>query len=296
LASGATARVRLADLTDKNGTRLVACKDYNESFIGTSKQQIMREIHICRTINSPRFPRFEKVYIPNEREIAILMEPCDFSLHHFLNKNRHQISAAEQLRFISEIAEGLEILHQYDILHRDVKPANILLKWEHDRYYVKLTDFGAARSMAAGAIPTIGPVGTAGFMAPELFGANRYQLKPAVDIFGFAMTIMEILGYSFSQDQAADIPDDIRSHSDMTNAHLLMKWRELITRPNPTSPSKWRPEIPGDELSLALASLIQECWDVDPQRRPSARMINIFCESLLTNARFITPASSSNSP
>jgi hypothetical protein len=293
LASGATAKVRLADLTDDRGTRPVVCKEYHESFIISSRQQIMREIDICQRINSPRFPRFEKVFMPSVHEITILMEPCDFSLDRYLKELGHSLPPIEKLRLFIEIAEGLEILHQNEILHRDVKPANILLKWEGGRYYVKLTDFGASRSMAAGAVPTFGAVGTAGYMAPELFAVQRYQLTSAIDIFAFAMTMLEILnpGYSFRTDPAAQIPANLRGHEHLIISHLNLKWTELITKSSPV----WRPAIPVDDLSLAMAPLIQECWDAESKRRPSARMIRLFCESVKNNPHVIQPVDASSS-
>jgi serine/threonine protein kinase len=245
------------------------------------------------------------------------MEYCDCSLRSYLNKVGSQLPSGEQLRIGTEIAEGLQILHQHEIIHRDLKADNVLLKIEAGQYCVKLTDFGTARSMTTGAIATIGSVGTPGFMAPELFEDRGYHLSPAIDIFSWAMTMLEILDptYVFARDPAAGgIPAELQKLNPQEFARrLLVRWQELITRPKQqqqqeqysasahgTAASsedtvtetmgRWRPELPDDPLSEALRPLINECWHAKPRRRPSARLIRIFLEAMTNNPAVNPPS------
>jgi serine/threonine protein kinase len=180
------------------------------------------------------------------------------------------MSPEEKLRIILEIAAALSILHKQQILHRDLKASNILLTGNLE---VKLADFGFSRAFDEATVG-MSLVGTPGWMAPELFSATGYALSPAVDMFAFAMTIFEILDPAFVFQFTAD------------------SWKTSITQRKP----KWRPAIPPDALSQALAPLLKECWHANPARRPSAHFVHIFCQQLVEKFPPPSAAGPSNAP
>lgn len=94
--------------------------------------------------------------------------------------------AALAIRFIQQAAAGLHFLHSCSIVHRDVKPSNLLLD-RHDT--VKVGDFGFAREFDR---TTTHLGGTPGYAAPEQFNEGK-NLNAATDVFGLAVTAYEIL-------------------------------------------------------------------------------------------------------
>lgn len=83
-------------------------------------------------------------------------------------------------RYVADVADGLLLLHAKGIIHRDVKPANILFDPETGE--ALLTDFGIAAHLA-----DLGTAaGTPRFMAPE---AHQGEMSPALDVFGLAATL-----------------------------------------------------------------------------------------------------------
>jgi serine/threonine protein kinase len=83
-------------------------------------------------------------------------------------------------RYVADVADGLLLLHAKGVVHRDVKPANILFDPETGE--ALLTDFGIAAHLA-----DLGTAaGTPRFMAPE---AHRGELSPALDVFGLSATL-----------------------------------------------------------------------------------------------------------
>ena len=87
---------------------------------------------------------------------------------------------AAAARYIADIADGLSLLHTKDVIHRDVKPANILLDTDIDE--ALLTDFGiAARLADPGTI-----AGTPRYMAPEAF---QGEVSPALDVYALAASL-----------------------------------------------------------------------------------------------------------
>jgi tRNA A-37 threonylcarbamoyl transferase component Bud32 len=87
-------------------------------------------------------------------------------------------------RYVADVAEGLAEVHAHGILHRDVKPANIL--WDSQRDEALLADFG----IAAYADQALGIAGTVGYLAPELLTARA---SAGSDVFALAATLYHLL-------------------------------------------------------------------------------------------------------
>ncbi len=111
------------------------------------------------------------------------------SLSGLLEADRFQdLGAGGMLRFIEQVADGLSCAHQRGIVHRDVKPANILLT--ADRIPVpKLSDFGISGSIGLAAEA----IGTPLYMAPEQRRSGTAATKPQVDIYAFGKVVWECL-------------------------------------------------------------------------------------------------------
>jgi eukaryotic-like serine/threonine-protein kinase len=93
------------------------------------------------------------------------------------------------------VAEGLAFAHERGLVHRDVKPQNVLLSSEGE---VKVTDFGIARSLHVehGVTQTGTVLGTSEYLAPEQAGGS--PVSPATDIYSLGVVLWELL--------AGDVP------------------------------------------------------------------------------------------
>jgi serine/threonine-protein kinase len=103
-----------------------------------------------------------------------------------------QLPLAEALRITLEVAEALSYAHSQGVVHRDVKPENILLEHGH----AMVTDFGLAKALTeAGGkklTDTGITVGTPAYMSPEQ-GAGSKQLDPRSDLYSLATVLYEML-------------------------------------------------------------------------------------------------------
>ncbi|WP_067562803.1 serine/threonine-protein kinase [Nocardia acidivorans] len=111
-----------------------------------------------------------------------------------IRRNPEGVPPAQAVRIITEVARGLDAAHHNGLLHRDVKPANILLETrsgETDLAYI--SDFGVARSMAESeALTEAGAVlATLDYAAPELLAGETVDER--VDVYALGCTIFELL-------------------------------------------------------------------------------------------------------
>jgi serine/threonine-protein kinase len=140
----------------------------------------------------------------------IVMEYYDGRTLEQLMKERPGLPPEIAIRILLEVAYGLEAAHALDIVHRDVKPANIILT---NQGGVKIADFGLARkSDSMTMITQHGKVvGTPAYMSPEQ-AAGR-PVGPASDIFSFGVVAYELLSRRkpFDGQSYADVLEKIQT-------------------------------------------------------------------------------------
>jgi protein kinase-like protein len=142
------------------------------------------------------------------------------------------------------LAEALEHAHERSIVHRDVKPANVLIDKENRPL---LTDFGLAKDLSAGeGLTQEGQwVGTPGYMPPEQASGDLRRIDRKSDVYGLGGTLYALLTG--------------RPPFETKTAHETLK---AIQETRPTPPSSLRPDVSPD-----LEAVILKCLEKQPEAR-----------------------------
>ena len=105
-----------------------------------------------------------------------------------------KVSDSDKVKLMLDIAKGVDYLHKINVIHRDVKPSNILLAG--DPVSAKLTDFDFSKFLGAGQSTMTTKVGTEAFKAPEFFfrtDDGKLKYKRSVDIFAAGLTFLAMI-------------------------------------------------------------------------------------------------------
>jgi serine/threonine protein kinase len=143
------------------------------------------------------------------------------------------------MRLVGQIASALAMMHQQGMVHRDIKPQNVLV-WHPDfsDEHAFLTDFGIAKALGETlGLTKMGPIGTLGYMAPEL---RRWEtVTPACDQYSLACLTYELLSgrLPFSEDAIdGDPPEPIQLHAQVSSKLQAALGRALLSEPTDRFP------------------------------------------------------------
>ena len=235
LGAGGMATVYLAH--DLRHDRLVALKVVKPEIVATVGAD--RFVNEIRTIAHLRHPHILPLFDSGRVDAALfyVMPYIDGESLRARLRREGQLSLGDTMTILRELADALAYAHAQNVVHRDIKPDNVLLAGRH----VFLADFGIARALEAGASfdqtmtqrSTI--LGTPTYMSPEQAAGSH--LDHRTDIYAFGVLAYEMLtgGPPFTGNTAAVV----------MAAHLTALPDPLVAR---------RPDVPP-----ALAALVMKC-------------------------------------
>ena len=107
---------------------------------------------------------------------------------------REGLGRPELLRLMIQVAQALHAAHQGRVIHRDIKPGNILVERSETGLHPFICDFGLAKDLLTpGFTESLAQMGTLGFMAPEQARGDHALISPGTDVFGVGATLYAML-------------------------------------------------------------------------------------------------------
>jgi serine/threonine protein kinase len=190
-------------------------------------------------------PRIVPIYEIGERDGA-----CYYSMKFIEGGQLDKIIGSSPMpgrkaaELMAKLAHTLDHAHQHGVLHRDVKPGNILLDAKGEPH---LTDFGLARLVETESTVTrtLEVLGTPSYMAPEQAAGNNSQLTSATDVYGLGAVLYQLL----------------TGHPPFAGGTTYETVR-MVLETQPRQPRLWNPKVDRDLETICL-----KCLEKEPARR-----------------------------
>ena len=160
------------------------------------------------------------------------------------------MSIRQAVELIAKVARTVHYAHEHGILHRDIKPGNILLDAKGEPH---LTDFGLARLVESESTitRTVEVLGTPSYMAPEQAAGNNTKLTNATDVYGLGAILYQLL----------------TGHPPFAGG-TTYETIKLLLETEPRPPRLWNAKVDRD-----LSTICLKCLEKDPQRRYSSALV-----------------------
>ncbi len=244
------------EAVQKGTRRRVALKivSTTQQASSAATQLFLREASVLSQLKHKRIVEFYEMGMA-AGQIFLAMEYVEtIDLREYLAEHPADVQQAYCCGIICQVLEALKYTHDQGLVHRDIKPQNVLVSRAERKLRTKLADFGLAKYVeTAGfsAMTSDGETrGTLTFMAPEQFSNSRYAKAPC-DIYAAGATLYYFL--------AGEYPYDFGSSRSIYDV-----CRTVLDTP-PVPLHHRRPDVPGE-----LAQVIDRALSKDPAKRYTA--------------------------
>jgi serine/threonine-protein kinase len=229
---------------DTQHERTVALKVLSEDLAADVgyRERFRREAHLAAALNEPHIVPIHRygeidgrlfldMRLVRGRDVAAVLS------------DDGPMAPERAVSVISQVARALDAAHAEGLVHRDVKPSNILLTGEGDDEFAYLVDFGIARSTTDAQGPALTQTGQAvgsfEYMAPERF--LEREIDRRVDVYALGCVLFECL--------TGRRPFTNKGIAGLMYAHLHIE---------PPAPSSVRPELPGPLDAVVLKAMAKD--------------------------------------
>ncbi|KAL3514960.1 hypothetical protein ACH5RR_021862 [Cinchona calisaya] len=202
------------------------------------QKEFAQEVYIMRKVRHKNVVQFIGACTRPPNLCIVTEFMSGGSVYDYLHKQKGAFKLPSLLRVAIDVSKGMNYLHQNNIIHRDLKAANLLMD---ENEVVKVADFGVARVKAQTGVMTA-ETGTYRWMAPEVIEHKPYDHK--ADVFSFGIVVWELLTGKLPYEYLTPL-----------QAAIGVVQKGL----RPTIPKQTHPK---------LVELLERCWQQDTTLRP----------------------------
>lgn len=201
----------------------------------SAKERLRREVMALQTLNHPSIIRIYDLHDEGHWSFMIMDYIDGGTLDQYVARHG-PLTQDTAKAFGRHIAEALVLAHRHGILHRDVKPQNMMITSDH---HAVLTDFGSAKIEGQATVTATGAyVGTMDYLAPEVFDGNRPDGRS--DIYSLGISLYFALTGTLPDGPSKHMPPTPQEggfHPSHTGLSISPEFDHIIARATAAAPS-----------------------------------------------------------
>ena len=255
-----------------------AIKKIDDIESNSDVKRVIREIMVLKAFNHENLLTLKAIFLEEKDkffDVYLVTDLMDFDMFKVIRKGRKELTGEHIQYIMYQVFLGMYVLHQNNIVHRDIKPNNILL---NDSCDLKICDFGFAREVQDDPDMDITEyVVTRYYRAPEIM-LNSRKYGSEVDIWSIGCTFFELLdckilfGGTKNYIQLLDKiirllgspPDEALEFIENQNARNWIKKQKF------SSPQRPSQKLLTKDICEDAKDLLDKCLVFDPRKRITA--------------------------
>ncbi|XP_031127468.1 probable serine/threonine-protein kinase PBL16 [Ipomoea triloba] len=244
----------------KNGVK-IAVKQHKNMMSLQGEREFKSEVDVLSRATHENLVMLLGSCSQGTHRLLVYEYVCNGSLDDHLSSDAMiPLNWEQRLKIAVGAAKGLEYLHAQNIIHRDIRPNNILITHDHQSL---LGDFGLARARSnndSNHFSNESVVGTMGYVAPEY--AESGKLSTKTDVYSFGVVLLQLI-------------------TGLTNTDKHLKGRSLVEWAVPLLEQKNYPRLIDTRIVdshdvhqlFGMVQLVEECLRKDPNKRPPMKCV-----------------------
>mmetsp|Transcript_1922 Transcript_1922/g.6001 ORF Transcript_1922/g.6001 Transcript_1922/m.6001 type:complete len:610 (+) Transcript_1922:165-1994(+) len=245
----------------RNANVAIKIPNNQEEITAEKLEEFTKEVEIMSKIFNPNINLFMGACL-EPGNIMIVTELMDGNVEQLL-RSRVPLSLTTCMKMARDAAKGMAWLHGAEpkIIHRDLKSSNLLYTENEGNYVIKVCDFGLSELFSKDEVKQDQgrAIGSPLWMAPEVMRREVFDEK--ADVYSMGVVLWEFL----------------------TRKPPFPHHRDFAIFQRAICEENERPPIPGN-CPPALKTLMEQCWDADPKKRPSMPEVEKVLEQIIVDA------------
>lgn len=209
----------------------------------------LREICLLKELQHKNIVRLHDV-LHSERKLTIVFEHCDQDLKKYFDSLSGEVDASVVRTFMHQLLCGLAYCHSKKVLHRDLKPQNLLINKNGE---LKLADFGLARAFGVPVKCYSAEVVTLWYRPPDvLFGAKLYSTT--IDMWSAGCIFAELANAGRPLFPGSDVDDQLKRIFKLLGTPTEITWPGVTSLPDFRPFPMYQPALPLVQLTPRLTT------------------------------------------